>query len=96
MEITLTIPDDIAAHMLRKEHDPVRELLELSVLSALRHARIYESEAVALLGMDSRFQLWEWLKQVDPHGGPDTVESVEDDLHHLASIRQEREINRQA
>ena len=80
MEITVTIPDEIAHSIVREGHDPSRELLELAIPSALREGRIYESEAATLLGMSSRFELWHWLKQVAPDGGSDSIESVESEL----------------
>ncbi len=64
MEVTLTIPDAVAARMLGDAENAPRELAELAGYSACVSGRISEYEFGQLLGLDSRFDVHALLKRL--------------------------------
>jgi len=61
MEVTLHIPDDIAAHLTQGGDDLTRRALESFALEELRAGRITEAELRKMLGL-ARIQLDGFLK----------------------------------
>jgi hypothetical protein len=64
MEITLTIPDSVAARMLGDARSAPRELAELAGYSAYVSGRISEYEFGQLLGLNNRFDVHAILKRL--------------------------------
>ena len=83
MEITVTLPDDLAAPMLPHGQEPSRAALEALGLEAYRQRRITGYQLRTLLGIPSRYELDGFLKQheIDDY-------TIEDFNHDLATIRE--------
>lgn len=90
MQITVEIPDAIAAHIGNTEQDLSRAALEAIGLEAYRRGRLSGYELRTLLGISSRFELDAFLKERKI--ATYTAEDFEDDL---AAIR-ESEARRRA
>ena len=89
MQITLEIPDDLAAPLAPPGQDPARAALEALGLEAYRQRRITGYQLRTLLGIPSRYQFDGFLKehQVEKY----TYEDFEKDF---ATIREFREKHR--
>ncbi|HXB72072.1 MAG TPA: UPF0175 family protein [Candidatus Acidoferrales bacterium] len=86
MQITVTLPDDLAAPLLPPGQDPARTALEAIGLEAYRQRRISAYQLRTLLGIPSRYELDGFLKQHEVYDY--TMEDFEKDL---ASIREFRD-----
>ena len=86
MQITVTLPDDLAAPLLPPGQDPARTALEAIGLEAYRQRRISAYQLRTLLGIPSRYELDGLLKQHEVYDY--TMEDFEKDL---ASIREFRD-----
>ncbi len=82
MQITLDIPDELAATFALPGQDPARAVLEAIGLEAYRQRRISAYQLRIFLGIASRWDLDAFLKerQVETY-------TAEDFEHDLASIR---------
>jgi hypothetical protein len=63
MEITLTIPDDLARHIIPEGLDPARHALEDMAVEAYRAHRLTGSQLRRLLGIPSRDDLDAFLEK---------------------------------
>ena len=78
MQITVTLPDELAALLLPSGQDPARAALEAIGLEAYRQRRITGYQLRMLLGITSRYELDGFLKE---HQVFDyTIEDFEQDL----------------
>ena len=57
MNLTLVIPDDVAARLSASEADLSRRALEAFAVEEYRNGRISKAELRRLLGMQSRYEL---------------------------------------
>jgi hypothetical protein len=57
MQVTFTVPDDLAAALSLAEGDPARAALEAIALEAFRERRITAYQLRRVLGIRSRFEL---------------------------------------
>ena len=78
MQVTVEVPDDLAAALNLSERDPAGAALEATALEAFRERKLTGYQLRTLLGIPSRFDLWEFLKerQIDTY----TLEDLEHDL----------------
>lgn len=85
MQITVTLPDDLATPLLPPGLDPSRAVLEAVGLEAFRQRRISAYQLRGLLGIPSRWDLDAFLKkrQIESY----TAEDFEHDLATLDQIR---------
>jgi hypothetical protein len=66
MEVTLTIPDNIASEIQNGSPTPLsRRLLELAAIKAYEANLIDEWEVIEMLGLDGREELYELFKRYD-------------------------------
>jgi len=88
MQISVEIPDDLAATLAAPGQDPARALLEALGLEAYRQRRISAYQLRTLLGISSRWDLDAFLKehQVESY----TAEDFEHDLARIGSSEVER------
>ena len=63
MEVTVTIPEDIAAQLHTKWQDLPRAALESLALEAYRSGTLTTAQLRRLLGFESRYELDGFLKQ---------------------------------
>jgi Uncharacterised protein family (UPF0175) len=89
MQITVDIPDELAATLAAAGEDPVRGALEAIGLEAYRKRRISAFQLRTFLGIPSRWELDAFLKE-------HRVESytAEDFEHDLTTIRHSEDIRR--
>ncbi len=57
MQITLEIPDKVAAYLVRGMGDAAQSLLEDAAVEAYREERISEHELQLVLGLETRYEL---------------------------------------
>ena len=66
MEITLTIPDDVAADIHNGSSTPLsRQLLELAAVQAHESNLITEREVMEMLDFEDREELYDFFKRYD-------------------------------
>ena len=83
MQITVTLPDELATPLLPPGQDPAQAALEAISLEAYRQRRITGYQLRMLLGISSRYELDGFLKE---HQVFDyTIEDFDQDL---ATIRE--------
>jgi hypothetical protein len=89
MQITVTLPDDLAVPLLPPGQDPAHAALEAIGLEAYRQRRISAYQLRTLLGIPSRYELDGFLKEhrVETY-------TAEDFEHDLATIRHIEEIRK--
>ena len=63
MEITITIPDEIARQIIPEGLDPARQALEDMAVEAYRAHRLTGSQLRRLLAIPSRYELDAFLKK---------------------------------
>jgi predicted HTH domain antitoxin len=63
MDITLTIPDDLARQIIPEGLDPARKALEDMAVEAYREHRLTGSQLRRLLDIPSRYELDAFLKK---------------------------------
>ena len=78
MQVTVTVPDDLAAALKLTDHDPAGAALQAMALEAFRERRIAAYQLRTLLGISSRFELDSLFKDhaIETY----TVEDFEHDL----------------
>jgi len=57
MQVTLDIPDNLAAQLIPAGKDPAREALEALAVEGYRTERLTESEVRQILGYETRMQV---------------------------------------
>jgi hypothetical protein len=65
MEVTLNIPDELAAQIISEGKDPSRTALEALALEGYRTEQMSEAEIRQLLGFETRMEVHEFLKKHD-------------------------------
>ncbi len=78
MQVTVTVPDDLAAALKLTDHDPAGAALQAMALEAFRERRIIAYQLRTLPGIPSRFELDSNLK--DHMIETNTAEGFEHDL----------------
>jgi Uncharacterised protein family (UPF0175) len=63
MEVTLNIPDELAAQIISEGKDPSRTALEALALEGYRTEQISEAEIRRLLGFETRVEVHPFLKE---------------------------------
>lgn len=87
MEVTLTIPDDVANEIQNGVATPLsRRLLELAAIKAYEADLITEWGVIDMLGLDGREELYEFLKRYDVRDQDYTVEELEAGKANLAAL----------
>jgi hypothetical protein len=83
VQITVTLPDDLAAPLLPDGQESARTALEALALEAYRQRRITAYQLRTLLGIPWRYELDGFLKQHEVYDY-----TIEDFDHDLATIRE--------
>jgi hypothetical protein len=86
VEVTVTIPEDIAAQLHTKWQDLPRAALESLALEAYRSGTLTAAQLRRLLGFESRYELDGFLKNASIYLDYD----LEDLKHDLETIRKVR------
>jgi len=79
MQVTLTIPDDLAAQYAAAGKDPARVALEALAVEGYRTQRLSEAEVKRMLGYGTRMQVHALLKEHDVYLNY-TLEHVQQDI----------------
>ena len=85
MNLTLRIPDDIAARLGATGPDLERQALEALVVESFRGGRLNKDELAQVLGLDGGDQIDGFLKAHDVFE-PCTVEDISRDVATLAQL----------
>jgi len=85
MQITIEIPDDLAATLSASGQDPARAALEAIALEAYRQQRLSAYQLRTLLGIGSRYELDGFLKERQVYDY--TLEDFEQDLSAIRELR---------
>jgi hypothetical protein len=94
VQITVTLPDDLAAPLLPLGQEPARAALEALALEAYRQRRITGYQLRTLLGIASRYELDGFLKQHEVYDY--MVEDFDRDLATIRELNEKREAERPA
>ncbi len=94
MQITVTLPDDLAAPLLPCGQEPARAALEALALEAYRQRRITGYQLRTLLGIPSRYELDGFLKQHEVYDY--TIEDFDQDLATIRELNEKRKAERSA
>ncbi|MGA2590394.1 MAG: UPF0175 family protein [Bryobacteraceae bacterium] len=88
MQVTLDIPDELAASLAPAGQDPSRAALEAFGLEAYRQRRLSAYQLRTLLGIPSRWELDAFLKehQVETYTTDDFEHDL-DTIRHVEEIR---------
>jgi predicted HTH domain antitoxin len=65
MQVTLTIPDELAAQLIADGKDPSRTALEALAVEGYRTQRLTESEVRQMLGYETRMEVHALLAEHD-------------------------------
>jgi AraC-like DNA-binding protein len=79
MQVTLTIPDDLAAQLIAAGQDPSRAALEALAVEGYRTQRLSENEVRVMLGYETRMQVHALLKEHNVYLNY-TMEHVQQDI----------------
>ena len=84
MQVTVEVPDDLAAALNLTERDPASAALEAMALEAFRERKLTGYQLRSLLGIPSRYDFWEFLKErrIETY----SVEDLERDLAVLKTV----------
>ena len=84
MQVTVEVPDDLAAALNLTERDPAGAALEAMALEAFRERKLTGYQLRSLLGIPSRYDFWEFLKErrIETY----SVEDLERDLAVLKTV----------
>jgi len=87
MQVTVEVPDILAAALNLTGRDPARAALEAMALEAFRERKLTAYQLRTLLRIPSRFDLWELLKQrqIETY----TIEDLEHDLTVMKTVLSE-------
>ena len=94
MQITVTLPDDLAAPLMPHGLEPARAALEALGIEAYRLRRITGNQLRTLLGIPSRYELDGFLKQHEVYDY--TIEDFDHDLATIRELDQKRKAERSA
>jgi hypothetical protein len=94
VQITVTIPDDLAAPLLSTGQEPARAALEALALEGYRQRRITGYQLRTLLDIPSRYELDGFLKQHEVYDY--TIEDFDHDLATIREINERRNAERPA
>lgn len=86
MNISLSIPDDVARQMQLQWHDLPSYALEALAVEAYRRGVITHAQVGRLLGHGSRFDTDRFLKESKAYLGY-SIEDLKDDLGALGGLR---------
>jgi hypothetical protein len=94
MQVTIEIPDELAAALAALGRDPGRAALEALGLEAYRQRRVTGYQLRTLLGIPSRYEFDGFLQEhrVEKY----TAEDFEHDLATIRRIEETREAERRA
>lgn len=90
MQITFTVPDEVAEHVASEGKSPAQAALEALALEGYRTEKLSESDVRQMLGFETRMQVHAFLKQHDVYLNYSLAE-LEDDLHSVHRRHRERE-----
>jgi hypothetical protein len=62
MQVTVEIPDNLAAQLIRAGEDPSRAILEDALVQAYREEKISGPQLMEALGIETRYELDGFLK----------------------------------
>jgi len=79
MQVTLTIPDELAAQLTAAGKDPARAALEALAVEGYRTQRLTEAEVKRMLGYGTRMQVHALLKEHDVYLNY-TMEHLQQDI----------------
>jgi predicted HTH domain antitoxin len=87
VQITLNIPEELAAEIIAAGQDPAQVTLEALVIDGYRAQRLSEEEVREALGLATRMQVHAVLQQ---HGVPlhYSIEDFEQDMETSRSLRE--------
>jgi hypothetical protein len=85
MQITIELPDDIAQQLDQPPKQASRRILELIVADQYRQGRLGAAEVRNLLGFESRWATYEFLKQEKAYL-PYTENDLEQDVQTISEI----------
>jgi hypothetical protein len=91
MQITVTLPEDLAVHLLPSGQEPARAALEAIAVEAYRQRRISGYQLRTLLGIPSRYELDGFLKRHEVYDH--TAEDFENDLASIKEFREKQEVD---
>jgi hypothetical protein len=94
VQITVTLPDDLAAPLVPNGQEPARAALEALALEAYRQRRITGCQLRTLLGIPSRYELDGFLKLHEVYDY--TVEDFDHDLATIHELAEKRKVERPA
>ena len=94
MQITVDLPDDLAAPLLPLGQEPARAALEALALEAYRQRRITGYQLRTLLGIPTRYELDGFLKQHEVYDY--TIEDFDHDLATVRELNERRKAERSA
>ena len=94
MQITVTVPDELAAVLAPPGQDPARAALEAIALEAYRERRLTGFQLRTLLGIPSRYELDSFLKQHKVYDY--TIEDFEQDLASIREFEEKHKAERSA
>lgn len=63
MQVTLDIPDDLAAQFIPAGQDAARAVLEDALVQVYRESKISASQLMEVLGIETRYELDGFLKE---------------------------------
>jgi muconolactone delta-isomerase len=92
VQITVTLPDDMAAPLVPQGQEPARAALEALALEAYRQRRITGYQLRTLLGISSRYELDGFLKQHEVFDY--TVDDFDRDLATIRELNDKRKSER--
>jgi hypothetical protein len=94
MQVTIEIPDELAASLTPEGQDPARVALEAWALEAYRQRRLSGYQLRTLLGLPSRWDLHALLKehQISMY----TVEDLEQDLATIREFQEKQKLDSRA
>jgi len=91
MQITVTLPDDIAQH-----ENPGREALEALVIEGYSSGVLSTKQARQMLGLETRFELDEFLNSHQVEAGSYGLDQYEKDLAAIRKMEEDERIRRSA
>ncbi len=91
MQVTVTLPDDLAAPLLPPDQEPTRAALKAIAVEAYRQRRISGYQLRTLLGITSRYELDGFLKRHEVYDY--TIEDFENDLASIREFREKQKTN---
>jgi hypothetical protein len=94
VQITVTLPDDLAAPLLPDGQEPARTALEALALEAYRQRRITAYQLRTLLDIPSRYELDGFLKQHEVYDY--TIEDFDNDLATIRELNEKRKTEQPA